>query len=149
MPSTTFFSNSLCKTVCLEDVSGLNATQLKEFHAELLGVVEALDRTVTDVHDKSKASGIPADKNWLHRIGTKKRIALKFAAEVKSCMEGGSTLQQRAEYDRMYKAKFRAVLIEEFGEPELVEIEREVATATRQEYKNWIAKTSQRMWYVP
>jgi hypothetical protein len=149
MPAVTFFSNALCKSIGLDEVHTLTREQLDEFHAELLEVVEALDRTVTDAHVKAKASGIPADRNWLHRIGTKKRIALKFATEVKSRMEGGSTLQQRSEYDRIFKAKFRAVLEEEFGEAELVELEREVATAAKQEYKQWIAKTAQRMWYVP
>lgn len=149
MSSLKFFSNSLCRDVLLTELGGLTKDQLADLHKELAAVVVALDATVQEAHSKASASGIPADKNWLHRIATKKRIALKFAAEAHSQLQGGTTIEQREEYERIYRAKLRTVLENEFGKQEYRELEREVRKFAVEQYKQWIAQTNQRAWYQP
>jgi hypothetical protein len=85
----------------------------------------------------------------MHRITTKKRIALKFAAEVNSAKNGGSARDQLNQYNKIFKVKFREILSKEFSEEELREIELEAVDAARKEYEAWIAKTGQKLWYVP
>ena len=144
-----FFSNSLSREVEFDAVASLNSPDLETLHEELKEVVNTLNDVVTGAKSKERASGIPMDPNWMHRVNTKKRIALKFATEVHSRLNGGSTVEQRAEYRRIYDAKFRAMLLEEFGEEELQQIERELVDASKEIYKQWIESTGQRMWFVP
>jgi hypothetical protein len=145
----TFFSNALSAEVEFDKLDQLDHEQLQSFHDELRDIVIALNRVVTDAKAKEQVSGIPLDANWLHKVNTKKRIALKFAAEANSRLQGGSTLNQRVEYERIYKERYRKMLVEEFGEEELQSIEREIVDEAREEYKKWIASTGQRMWFIP
>jgi hypothetical protein len=145
----TFFSNALSTEVEFDKLRELSDLELMEFHKELSDVVAALSDAVTEAKAKERSSGIPLDQNWLHKIGTKKRIALKFATEAHSLRQGGTTVLQRSEYDRIYRAQFRAMLVEEFGEAELREIEQEVLDKARAAYQAWIESTGQRKWFVP
>lgn len=144
-----FFSNALSNEVTLEQLSGLAPEQLESLHGGLKEIVSALDQAVEDAKVKQRASGVPLDANWLHRVSTKKRIVLKFATETHSLLQGGTTIAQRTTYDRLYKAKFREALVEEFGEEELADLEREVLESARTAYREWIESTGQRMWFVP
>jgi hypothetical protein len=144
-----FFSQKLSQTIPFDEVQQLSEEQLQDFHAELKEVVRALDAAVTDAAAKERSTGVPPSADWLHRINTKRRIAMKFAAEVYSKMHGGTTVEQRAEYERMYRSRFRAMLEEEFGAAELGEIERELIAETKKEYQDWIAKSGQRAWFTP
>jgi hypothetical protein len=58
-------------------------------------------------------------------------------------------VSQRAAYDRIYRAQFRATLLEEFDEAELRELEQEVLVKARAAYQAWIDSTNQRCWFVP
>lgn len=144
-----FYSDKLAKRVDFDEVQQLSRDELKTFHDELVLVVKALENTIVDANQKQSASGIPLSQDWLHRVNTKKRIALKFAAEVNSRLNGGSTIEQRAKYEAIYKDKFRAMLEDEFGPDVLKEIERELIDESRSAYKEWIAQTGQTMWFVP
>lgn len=144
-----FFSNALSKEIGFEQISDLQPCDLEPFHAELCEVVSALNAVVTDAKSKERASGVPVNADWMHRVNTKKRIALKFATEVNSRLHGGTTVDQRAAYDRIYREQFRATLLEEFSESELREIEQEVLDKARAAYQAWIDSTKQRMWFIP
>ena len=122
----TFFSNSLSKQLTFEYLSKLDEADLKVFHEEVSQVVSTLTAVVSEAKAKERASGIALDANWLHKVNTKKRIALKFATEANSLLQGGTTVSQRAAYDRIYRDQFRATLLEEFEEAELRELEQEV-----------------------
>lgn len=145
----TFYSASLLKDIPYDSLGDLDKTQLEAFHRELLNAVQALDRVLTDAKARERVSGIACDPHWLHRVQTKKRIALKFATEVNSRLNGGSTVEQRSEYERIYKAVFRKFMVDEFGEEELAVIEQELLTDARAKYAKWIAETNQRMWFIP
>lgn len=145
----TFFSNALSKDVSFDALADLSREQMESFHNELSEVVAALNEVVTTAKNKEAASGIPVDGNWLHRVNTKKRIAIKFATELYSQLHGGTTQIQRAQYKRIYKEQFRLALLEEFGEEELQGLEREVLEKTRAIYQNWIDSTQQSLWFVP
>jgi hypothetical protein len=144
-----FFSNVLSVEVEFERIGSLTKQELEAFHDELSEMVTTLNSVLTEAKAKERASGVPLNGDWLHRVNTKKRIALKFATEVHSCLQGGTTVEQRSEYDRIYKAQLRAILLEEFGEAGLQELEQEVLDKARAAYQTWIDSTKQRMWFVP
>jgi hypothetical protein len=144
-----FFSNVLSVEVEFERIGSLTKHELEVFHDELSEMVTTLNSVLTEAKAKERASGVPLNGDWLHRVNTKKRIALKFATEVHSCLQGGTTVEQRSEYDRIYKAQLRAILLEEFGEAGLQELEQEVLDKARAAYQTWIDSTKQRMWFVP
>lgn len=145
----TFFSNFLSKQLTFEDLSSLEEADLKVFHEEVSQVISTLDAVVSEAKAKERASGIALDANWLHKVNTKKRIALKFSTEAYSLIHGGTTVSQRAAYHRIYKAQFRATLLEEFDEAELQALEQEVLAKARATYQAWIDSTKQRCWFVP
>lgn len=144
-----FYSDKLAKRIAFDEVQQLSREELKTFHDELVLIVKALENTILDANQKQSASGIPLSQDWLHRVNTKKRIALKFAAEANSRLSGGSTIEQRAKYETIYRDKFRAMLEEEFGPDVLKQIERELIDEARSAYREWIAETNQTMWFVP
>lgn len=144
-----FFSNALSTEVEFEKLDQLSRADMEAFHAELSEMVTTLSGVVGEAKIKAAASGVPLDEHWLHRVNTKKRITLKFATELNSRLQGGTTVEQRAEYDRIYRAQFRAILLEEFGEAALLEIEQEVLDKARAAYQDWIASTKQRVWFIP
>jgi hypothetical protein len=145
----TFSSETLHKVVVFDEVSKLSRQDLVDFHEELKSVVAVLDQVIETNNKRADLSGIPANADWMHRINTKRRIALKFAVEVGSQLKGGTTVHQRAEYEKIYKAKFRKFLEEEFGVTELEEIEQEIVAESKKEYVGWIEKTGQQMWFLP
>lgn len=144
-----FISDSLGRNVMFDDISKLSGDELERFHKELQSTATALNDVLSEAKEREHSTGIPPAADWLHRVTTKKRIVLRFAAEVNSRLHGGSTVEQRAAFDRMYRARFRAMLVEEFGEAELAEIEQEILAAAKDDYRAWIAKTNQQMWFVP
>lgn len=145
----TFFSQRLVRTVGFEEISNLNEDEATQFHTELKLVIYDLEAVLAEAAAKEKVTGIPIDEHWRHRVATKRRIALKFASELHSKLHGGTTVPQRVEYERMYRAKFRAMLEKEFGPAELAEIEAEIASETKKEYHDWLDKTGQHAWYAP
>ena len=145
----TFFSNSLSRHVQFDQLEALDKEQLSAFHAELCETVGMLNTVITDAKNKERASGVPVDPDWLHRVSTKKRIALKFATEAHSRIHGGTTIEQRQKYEELYKQRLRAILVEEFGENELQEIEQEAMHAAKTDYRTWVETTKQPMWFVP
>jgi enoyl reductase-like protein len=147
--SLHFFSHYLARDVLYDELGELSAEQLDALHGELAESVNALDSTMATAKAKAQATGVELDRGWVHRVATKKRIVLKFAAEVNSRRQGGTTRQQRDHYNRLHRELYRAALLEEFDEAELLDLEREVVEKTRAAYAAWIASTDQRMWFVP
>lgn len=145
----TFYSNALSKQVAFDDLRVASTEELQELHKELSEAVSALNGVLTEAKARERASGVPLDPNWLHRVNTKKRIVLKFAAEANSRMHGGSAATQRAAYERIYREQFRATLLEEFDDNELRELEREVLDKSRAAYNAWLTSTKQQCWFVP
>jgi len=145
----TFFSNSLSRHVQFDQLEALNKEQLSLFYTELCETVGTLNAVLTEAKSKERASGVPMDPDWLHRVSTKKRIALKFATEAHSRIHGGTTIEQRQKYEELYKQRLRAILVEEFGENELQEIEQEAMQAAKTDYRTWVETTKQPMWFVP
>lgn len=144
-----FFSNALSAEIEFEKLDQLSKADMEAFHSELALMVTTLSTVLGEAKLKASASGVPLDEHWLHRVNTKKRIALKFATELNSRLQGGTTVEQRTEYERIYKAQFRAILLEEFGEAALLEIEQEVLDKARAAYQDWIVSTKQRAWFIP
>lgn len=145
----TFFSEALHQVVVFDRITELSRDEMQTFQAELRQIVSQLDDAIAKEKQNAQLSGIPVNADWLHRITTKRRIALKFATELGSQLQGGTTLKQRAEYEQIYRAKLRAFLEAEFGVTELEEIERELVQESKKEYAAWIEKTNQRMWFLP
>lgn len=144
-----FFSNKLNREIRIELVSKMKPDELKLFHEELKYVIASLTDTINEANERKQATGVDVDSGWLHRVTTKRRIAMKFAHECSTVGQGGSALGQQQVYERMYSSKFRALLVEEFGEEELAAIEREITEAATVDYKAWLTSTKQKMWYVP
>ena len=145
----TFYSNALSKQLTFDDLRDTSTEELQQFHKEISDAVTTLNKVISEAKAKERASGVPLDPNWLHRVNTKKRIALKFAAEANSLMHGGSAAAQRAAYERIYREQFRATLLEEFDESELCELEREVLDKSRTTYNAWLSSTKQQRWFIP
>lgn len=144
-----FFSNALSTEVEFEKLDQLSRADMEAFHAELSEMATTLSGVIGEAKLRASASGVPLDDHWLHRVNTKKRITLKFATELNSRLQGGTTVEQRAEYDRIYRTQFRAILLEEFGEAALQEIEQEALDKARAAYQGWIDSTKQRAWFIP
>lgn len=148
-PMITFTSEFLSRSVPIDQIQSLSKEELEGFHVELKATIASIDEALSKASVKQEASGVPFSSAWMHRITTKKRIALKFAAEVNSAKSGGSAQEQLNQYNKIFKVKFREILSKEFSEEELREIELEAVDAARKEYDAWIAKTGQKLWYVP
>ena len=145
----TFFSQRLVRTIGFEEIASLTEDEAEQFHTELKLTIYDLENVLAEATAKEKVTGIAIDEHWRHRVGTKRRIALKFASELHSKLHGGTTVPQRVEYERIYRSKFRAMLEKEFGPTELVEIEAEIATEAKAEYRGWLDKTGQHAWFAP
>lgn len=148
-PMITFTSEFLSRSIPIDQIQSLSDEELQGFHEELKLVITSIDEALSKASVKQQASGVPFSSTWMNRITTKKRIALKFAAEVNSAKNGGSAQDQLSQYNKIFKVKFREILSKEFSEEELREIELEAVNAARKEYDAWITKTGQRLWYIP
>ena len=144
-----FFSQRLVRTIRFEEIANLTEDETEQFHTELKLTIYDLENVLAEAIAKQKVTGIPIDEHWRHRVGTKRRIALKFASELHSKLHCGTTVPQLVEYERIYRSKFRAMLEKEFGPTELKEIEAEIATEAKREYRDWLDKTGQHAWFAP
>lgn len=149
MLTLTFHSDALNRTVQFDQVGNLEQEDLKVFHKELTGIVQSLEGVISTAKQRERASGVPVNQDWLHRVTTKRRVALKFASEAFSQLNGGTTVKQRIEYDKIYRIKLREFLEAEFDADELAQIDRDLIAATKKEYSAWLENTNQRMWFVP
>lgn len=145
----TFTSQALATDVRFDELGNLEQAALSTLHGELTELITTLDGVLTDAKNKARASGVPLNEHWIHKVTTKKRIALKFATEIYSRLNGGTTVSQRSEYDRIYKNVFAAMMVEEFGEDGWKEVQQEAVEAARKQYQAWIAETKQTCWFVP
>lgn len=144
-----FFSNKLNREIRIEHVPQLNRNDLQVFHSELKTVVEDLTNTINEANERKQTVGLSVDSDWLHRVSTKRRIALKFVSECYIVLKGGSTANQRQVFERIYRSKFRDMLEEEFGKEELAAIEAEITAESTTEYVAWLTSTNQSMWFKP
>ena len=64
----TFNSKSLERQVALHEIHELTAPDARKLHAELVIAVQAMDDKVYEAQVAAQASGIPADKDWIHRV---------------------------------------------------------------------------------
>ena len=121
----TFNSKSLERQVSLHDIHELSAPDARKLHAELVIAVQAMDDKVNEAQITAQASGIPADKDWIHRVKKKRRICVAFATQVKQIMETSSTPQQPASFVTVYQQRLDELLLEELGQTVFDEIKAE------------------------
>jgi len=122
----TFNSKSLEREVSLHQIYELTPSEARNLHAELVIAVQSMDEKVSEALASEHASGIPADKDWIHRVKKKRRICVAFATQVKQVMESSaSTPQQPASFVTVYQQRLDELLLEELGQTILDEIKAE------------------------
>jgi hypothetical protein len=122
----TFNSKSLERQVALHEIHELTAPDARKLHAELVIAVQAMDDKVNEAQVAAQASGIPADKDWIHRVKKKRRICVAFATQVKQAMEAAPTpAAQPTSFVTVYQQRLDELLLEELGQVVFDEIKAE------------------------
>jgi hypothetical protein len=122
----TFNSKSLERQVSLHEIHELSAPDARKLHAELVIAVQAMDDKVNEAQVAAQASGIPADKDWIHRVKKKRRICVAFATQVKQAMEAAPTpAAQPTSFVTVYQQRLDELLLEELGQVVFDEIKAE------------------------
>lgn len=121
----TFNSKSLERQVALQEIHQLSVADARKLHAELVIAVQAMDDKVNEAQVMAQASGIPADKDWIHRVKKKRRICVAFATQVKQVMESSAPAAQPTSFVTVYQQRLDELLLEELGQTVLDEIKAE------------------------
>lgn len=121
----TFNSKSLERQVSLHEIHELSTADARKLHAELVIAVQAMDDKVNEAQVAAQASGIPADKDWIHRVKKKRRICVAFATQVKQVMEFSTSTAQPTSFVTIYQKRLDELLFEELGQTVLDEIKAE------------------------
>jgi hypothetical protein len=122
----TFNSKSLEREVSLHQIYELTPSEARNLHAELVIAVQSMDEKVSEAIASEHASGIPADKDWIHRVKKKRRICVAFATQVKQMLDAP---QQQAvpvsNFTTIFQRRFEELLLEELGQTVFDEIKAE------------------------
>lgn len=123
----TFNSKSLERQVALHEIHELPVADARKLHAELVVAVQAMDDKVNEAQVMAQASGIPADKDWIHRVKKKRRICVAFATQVKQVMESSAPTApaQPTSFVTVYQQRLDELLLEELGQTVFDEIKAE------------------------
>lgn len=123
----TFNSKSLERQVALHEIHQLSVADARKLHAELVIAVQAMDDKVNEAQVMAQASGIPADKDWIHRVKKKRRICVAFATQVKQVMESSAPASQAqpTSFVTVYQQRLDELLLEELGQTVFDEIKAE------------------------
>lgn len=121
----TFNSKSLERQIALHEIHELPVTDARKLHAELVIAVQAMDDKVGEAQVMAQASGIPPDKDWMHRVKKKRRICVAFAAQVKQAMESSASTTQPSSFVAVYQQRLDELLLEELGQTIFDEIKAE------------------------
>jgi len=121
----TFNSKSLERQVALHEIHELSAADARKLHAELVIAVQAMDDKVNEAQVAAQASGIPADKDWIHRVKKKRRICVAFATQVKQVMDSSTPTAQPNSFVTVYQQRLDELLVEELGQTIFDEIKAE------------------------
>jgi len=122
----TFNSKSLEREVSLHQIYELTPSEARNLHAELVIAVQSMDEKVSEALASEHASGIPADKDWIHRVKKKRRICVAFATQVKQMLDAPQ--QQAApvsNFTTIFQRRFEELLLEELGQTVFDEIKTE------------------------
>jgi hypothetical protein len=122
----TFNSKSLEREVSLHQIYELTPSEARNLHAELVIAVQSMDEKVSEAIASEHASGIPADKDWIHRVKKKRRICVAFATQVKQMLDAPQ--QQAApvsNFTTIFQRRFEELLLEELGQTVFDEIKAE------------------------
>jgi len=122
----TFNSKSLEREVSLHQIYELTPSEARNLHAELVIAVQSMDEKVSEALASEHASGIPADKDWIHRVKKKRRICVAFATQVKQMLDAPQ--QQAApvsNFTTIFQRRFEELLLEELGQTVFNEIKAE------------------------
>jgi hypothetical protein len=122
----TFNSKSLEREVSLHQIYELTPSEARNLHAELVIAVQSMDEKVSEALASEHASGIPADKDWIHRVKKKRRICVAFATQVKQMLDAPQ--QQAApvsNFTTIFQRRFEELLLEELGQTVFDEIRAE------------------------
>jgi len=122
----TFNSKSLEREVSLHQIYELTPSEARNLHAELVIAVQSMDEKVSEAIASEQASGIPADKDWIHRVKKKRRICVAFATQVKQMLDAPQ--QQAApvsNFTTIFQRRFEELLLEELGQTVFDEIRAE------------------------
>lgn len=121
----TFNSKSLERQISLHEIHGLSVTEARKLHAELVVAVQAMDDKVNEAQVTAQASGIPADKDWIHRVKKKRRICVTFATQVKQMMDAAQPSAQPVTFASIYQRRLEELILEELGATVYEEIKAE------------------------
>jgi phosphoribosylanthranilate isomerase len=120
----TFNSKSLDRQVSLHEINLLSSVDARKLHAELVIAVQSMDDKVSEASLAAAQSGIPADKDWIHRVKKKRRICVAFATQVKQAIDSAQPATQGG-YASIYHSHFDALVRDELGATVYEEIKNE------------------------
>lgn len=121
----TFNSKSLERQVSLHEIHELSANDARKLHAELVIAVQAMDDKVNEAQIAAQASGIPADKDWIHRVKKKRRICVAFATQVKQVVDTAQSSAPSVSFTAIYQRRLEELMLEELGQTVFDEIKAE------------------------
>ena len=122
----TFNSKSLEREISLQQIHELTPSQARNLHAELVIAVQSMDEKVTEALASEHVSGIPVDKDWVHRVKKKRRICVAFATQVKQILDAPQhQATSVSNFTTIFQRRFEELLLEELGHTVLDEIKAE------------------------
>ncbi len=121
----TFNSKSLEREVSLQQIHELTPSQARNLHAELVIAVQSMDEKVTEALASEHVSGIPVDKDWVHRVKKKRRICVAFATQVKQMLDAPPAPAATGNFTTVFQRRFEELLVEELGQTIFDEIKSE------------------------
>jgi ligand-binding sensor domain-containing protein len=157
----TLESRELGKQIKIHEVHDLELTECRQFHTELVMMIQSMDDTIMEAVRLYNDAGVPFDQNWMHRTRMKRRIAISFATEAKrrlAKLEGveghgvrrKQTLHevQRDWFVRAKQARMRELLTEELGPGVYEELDNEAHEAAEERFKAWLSEHGHEQLYV-
>ena len=119
----TFNSKSLDRVIDLQSIPDLSIADARKLHAELVVAVQSMDEKVTDALATEHNSGIPVDRDWVHRVKKKRRICVAFATQVKQLLD--APRQPELNFTAIYQRRLEELVREELGDTVYQEIKDE------------------------
>ena len=122
----TFESNSITKTVSIDDLPKLSRAEIELLRNELEKAVLDMDTSLADITYEKHQDGLEPNKNWLHAIKKKQTICETFLQTIKDQLKLNNSQFIQKKYNKI----LQNLLIEVLGEDQLKAIEQKAKNLT-------------------
>lgn len=157
----TFRSTELQREITINEVYDLGLEDVRKLHVELTMSIHVMDDSIREAFRLENEAGYPFDRDWMHKVRYKRRVAIAFACEAKRRLlklDGIELAEankrqtlleiQRDKFIKLKQARIRNLLVEELGPGVYEEIENDAHEEAETEFKAWLAEKGYKQFYV-